>query len=202
MPRFQSFPSVQLGFSTALPGSALGACAAALSSTAPRRLRDFNTLAVAPQGLGSAVGSAAFGARVGLAAAWHLWWWLAANASGAILGATEGSMVLAPVVSFSVLAAMMVPAFWALLSFGAAGLFSGAVGGVVMATHGAMPAVMSVGQARLRSAVVMGALVTPGVVAASVACGLAPNVLQIFPQADPGRDQIDWRTKRSRFREM
>ena len=48
----------------------------------------------------------------------------------------------------------------------------------------------------------MGALVTPGVVAASVACGLAPNVLQIFPQADPGRDQIDWRTKRSRFREM
>ena len=104
--------------------------------------------------------------------------------------------MLAPFVSVSVLAAMMVPGFWALVCFGTAGLVSGTVLGV--ATKG--PLVMSQAQQRVRSAVVLGALATPVAVAAAVAYGLAPNMLEIFPEVEGHR--IDWRTKRSRFREV
>ena len=115
-----------------------GAMAATVASTSPQRLQSFNAIVeAAPSGhhFSTISRSAMFGARVGLRAAWHLWLLLASNASGAILGAisiSSDSVMLAmflPFVSFSLLAAMMIPAFWAFGCFGAAGLVTGTVGG-------------------------------------------------------------------------
>lgn len=212
--QFQSFQSFHLGFSTALPGSSLGAMAAAVASTSPQRLQSFNAIVeAAPSGhhFSTISRSAMFGARVGLRAAWHLWLLLAGNASGAILGAmsiSSDSVMLAmflPFVSFSLLAAM-IPAFWAFGCFGAAGLVTGTVGGAALASGTAVTAArLSARQAAVRSAMVFGTLASPVVVATSVACGLAPNVLDMLPEGfDNGRPggQIDWQSKRARFREV
>lgn len=213
--QFQSFQSFHLGFSTALPGSSLGAMAATVASTSPQRLQSFNAIVeAAPCGhhFSTISRSAMFGARVGLRTAWHLWLLLASNASGAILGAmsiSSDSVMLAmflPFVSFSLLAAMMIPAFWAFGCFGAAGLVTGTVGGAALASGTAVTAArLSARQAAVRSAMVFGTLASPVVVATSVACGLAPNVLDMLPEGfDNGRPggQIDWQSKRARFREV
>lgn len=205
MLRFQAVPSLPLAFSSALPGSALGAVAAAVASTTPQRLRDINALATSPRGPAIVGRSGVLGAQIGLRAAWQLWIWFAANASGAILGVGgSAAMMIAPLVSLSVLAAMVVPAFWALLCFGGAGFLSGILGGTVLAS-GVSPAylALSLAQARLRAAVVIGAMTSPGIVAVAVSYGLAPSVMDFFPE-DLGRsgEHIDWKTKRSRFREV
>lgn len=205
MLRFQAVPSAPLAFSTAVPGSALGAVAAGVASTTPQRLRDFNALATSsPRGPAIVGRSAVLGAQIGLRAAWQLWIWFAANASGAILGVGgSAAMMIAPLVSLSVLAAMMVPAFWALLCFGGAGILSGILGGAVLASGSPAYLALSIAQARLRAAVVIGAMTSPGIVAVAASYGLAPNVLEFFPE-DLRRsgEHIDWKTKRSRFREV
>ena len=198
-----------------------GASAAVVASTHPQKIYNFNSIASARNsGLTTICRTATFSCGVGIRTAFSLFLWLGANTTAAVwaammsLNPSDGILALAfPFVTFSLLTLLLVPAFWAAVCFGGVGLVTGLGLGASLLTQGIDVVAMSRRQALLRQAVVRCCLVSPVVLGTSVAMGLVPNVLKLVSEQMDGQfgdfgefqgedRQIDWKTRRSRFREM